>query len=485
MNTRTIRRCAGAAAAPALLVALLFWAGLPSRAGAAPVGSSFTYQGSLNDGGSPATGAYDFQFSLFDAASAGTNLAGTLTLDDVAVTSGVFSVDLDFGSASFSGEARWLELQVRPGASTGLYTTLPRQQLRPTPFALGLSLPCSQVLNSALITFRIENTGSGGGAEFVAGGTGLNYGVVGRNTGTGFNSAGVRGIADAASGNVVGVEGRAVNSPIGTGLLGVGSATGAYITGTGAGSTGVYAYGDGLGLRAENTGTATAVYAVGKGQTASNATLRVHNTNAVQGMAAFLTNSSDYATAHFRNQGTGQVLWLENTGGGNFISATNGGDLEFWVDNTGVTHTKVLEILGGADLSERFDIQGEDALEPGTVVSIDPAHEGLLLASTQPYDRRVAGILSGAGGVKTGMLMGQRGSAADGAHAVALTGRVYCLATTENGPITPGDLLTTSSVPGHAMRADDPARSHGAILGKAMGSLASGRGLVLVLVGLQ
>jgi hypothetical protein len=57
--------------------------------------------------------------------------------------------------------------------------------------------------------------------------------------------------------------------------------------------------------------------------------------------------------------------------------------------------------------------------------------------------------------------------------------------TAANGPIRPGDLLTTSAIPGHAMRVDDPARAQGAILGKAMGALERGEGLVLVLVGLQ
>ena len=83
------------------------------------------------------------------------------------------------------------------------------------------------------------------------------------------------------------------------------------------------------------------------------------------------------------------------------------------------------------------------------------------------------------------MPMGQQGTVTDGAHAVALTGRVYCRATAANGPIAPGDLLTTSDVPGHAMRVDDPTRAQGAIIGKAMGSLEKGEGLVLVMVGLQ
>ena len=68
---------------------------------------------------------------------------------------------------------------------------------------------------------------------------------------------------------------------------------------------------------------------------------------------------------------------------------------------------------------------------------------------------------------------------------VALTGRVYALASACNGAIVPGDLLTTSDVPGHAMKATDRQRCNGAIIGKAMSSLTEGEGLVLVLVNLQ
>jgi hypothetical protein len=145
--------------------------------------------------------------------------------------------------------------------------------------------------------------------------------------------------------------------------------------------------------------------------------------------------------------------------------------------------TDVLEITGGADLSEQFDVGGQ--AEPGMTVCIDPSNPGRLTVSRSAYDRKVAGIVSGAGGVKPGMLMSQKGSLADGELPVALTGRVWTLCDAEGGAIEPGDLLTTSSTPGHAMKAVDQGRAHGAILGKAMTSLESGRGLVLVLVNLQ
>jgi len=148
--------------------------------------------------------------------------------------------------------------------------------------------------------------------------------------------------------------------------------------------------------------------------------------------------------------------------------------------------TQVLAITGGSDLSENFDIKSyHQPLAPGMIVCIDPKAPGQLVTSTRAYDKKVAGVISGAGGVRPGMLMGQRGSAADGAHPVALTGRVYCMVDADQGAIEPGDLITTSDTPGHGMKVADHLKAQGAIVGKAMTALAKGQGLVLVLVSLQ
>jgi hypothetical protein len=148
--------------------------------------------------------------------------------------------------------------------------------------------------------------------------------------------------------------------------------------------------------------------------------------------------------------------------------------------------TDIVEITGGSDLSESFDVDARGGrLEPGMVVCIDPRRAGGLVVSDGPYARTVAGVLSGAGGIRPGMVMGQRGSVADGEHPVALTGRVWTWCDASSGPIVPGDLLTTAATPGHAMAVRDHARAQGAVLGKAMSSLDSGTGLVLVLVNLQ
>jgi hypothetical protein len=158
------------------------------------------------------------------------------------------------------------------------------------------------------------------------------------------------------------------------------------------------------------------------------------------------------------------------------------------INESGRLITKVLEITGGSDLSEQFKItkpSREIPLDPGRGVVIDPENPGALTVSSKSYDRRVAGIISGAGGLNPGMLMGQKGSMADGSKPVALTGRVYCWADTINGAIEPGDLLTTSNTPGHAMKVTDTAKAQGSVIGKAMMGLTNGKGLILVLVSLQ
>src|SRR5208282_6757795 len=98
---------------------------------------------------------------------------------------------------------------------------------------------------------------------------------------------------------------------------------------------------------------------------------------------------------------------------------------------------------------------------------------GQLKLASQPYDTRVAGVVSGAKGIHPGIQMQQQGLL-EGGRNVALTGRVYVQADTSNGTIKPGDLLTTSSTPGRAMKVTDHARAAGAIIGKAMSALQGG-----------
>jgi hypothetical protein len=104
---------------------------------AVDLGAGFTYQGLFKDGGDPANGTYDIRFILYDADSGGTQIGSTVTKEDITVTDGLFTTTLDFGASSFTGDARWLEIAVRDGASTDTFTVLnPRQPITAVPDAL-------------------------------------------------------------------------------------------------------------------------------------------------------------------------------------------------------------------------------------------------------------------------------------------------------------------------------------------------------------
>ncbi len=100
---------------------------------------AFSYQGRLLTKGKPANGVYDFQFRLFATPSGGSQVGSKIVKEDVLVTNGLFNVVLDFGPRAFTGESRWLQVEVRPGASTGNYIVLvPRQPILAAPYALSL-----------------------------------------------------------------------------------------------------------------------------------------------------------------------------------------------------------------------------------------------------------------------------------------------------------------------------------------------------------
>jgi hypothetical protein len=139
-------------------------------------------------------------------------------------------------------------------------------------------------------------------------------------------------------------------------------------------------------------------------------------------------------------------------------------------------------VLQNADCAEDFEVAEGETLEPGTVVALDD--EARLRPSGGEYDTRVVGIVAGAGDLRPGIILGRR---RDGSPRlpVALMGRVYCKADAAGGAIAAGDLLTTARTPGHVMRATDPLRAFGSVVGKALGGLDRGTGLIQVLVALQ
>ena len=197
---------------------------------ATALGTGFTYQGRLTDAGSPANATYDIRFILYDAETGGAQV-GTVTIakEDVSVVNGLFSVDLDFGATAFNGDARWLEIAVRPGTSTATHTVLsPRQPVSPTPYALyakaagSLALPFAASAAAAGVsgnsTGLLTVTQSGTGialsgqrttvdpADFPA--------VVGTNSGGGAAVQGISTFATGIGGKFSGTTGvQAVNTP--------------------------------------------------------------------------------------------------------------------------------------------------------------------------------------------------------------------------------------------------------------------------------
>lgn len=162
---------------------------LATAARATPTGTAFTYQGQLNVSSQAANASYDLQFKLFDSPSGGTQVGSTLTSANMSVSRGLFTATLDFGRGPFNGDARWLEVSVRP-AGQGAYTTLaPRQFLSAAPYALGLSLPFSTSVSDSGTLLSVTNTnltGSGIGAA-TSGGTSI-YGQTGTGIGVwGYN----------------------------------------------------------------------------------------------------------------------------------------------------------------------------------------------------------------------------------------------------------------------------------------------------------
>jgi hypothetical protein len=167
------------------------------------------------------------------------------------------------------------------------------------------------------------------------------------------------------------------------------------------------------------------------------------------------------------------------------VRVYGGGSVIFHVDeDDGTTAVDVLQIMGGSDLAENFDVAEQDA-QPGTVVEIDPDNPGKLRVARGAYNRRVAGVISGANELDVGMVLADL-PGAENSMPVALSGRVWVQCDAMQEAIEPGDLLTTAERAGHAMPVRDFDRAHGAVIGKAMSRLTKGEtGMVLVLVNLQ
>ena len=180
---------------------------------------------------------------------------------------------------------------------------------------------------------------------------------------------------------------------------------------------------------------------------------------------------------HARAPGKAAVagFHLANTGPGIYGEGSPAGLFKGNVVVTGNLNVAGDVILDGADYAEEFPTGAED-IEPGMVVVFDD--DGRIRPCENDYDMRVAGIVSGAGGIRPALVLDRQ---ADGL-AVALLGKVWTMADAGIDPIRPGDLLTSARRRGHARRVDNPSEAFGAVIGRALTPLDRGQGLVRVLV---
>ena len=157
------------------------------------------------------------------------------------------------------------------------------------------------------------------------------------------------------------------------------------------------------------------------------------------------------------------------------------GNAGYFEGNVRVTGDICLGDAAG-DCAEDFDVVDITEATPGTVMVLD--ERGAVRASHQPYDSHVAGVVSGAGKLRPGIIL-DRGSSAPNRRPLALIGKVYCKVDAGFGSIGIGDMLTTSATPGYAMKVVDRTKAFGAVIGKALEALTEGTGLIPVLVGLR
>jgi hypothetical protein len=449
--------------------------------------TAFTYQGELKQGGSVANGLHDLRFSLFDAVSSGVQVGTTQCVNDVLVSDGKFTTTLDFGQQFVTTSSRFLQIEVRQDSglscsnTTGFTTLSTRQLLTATPLA-----------NHAKSAFALDAAdGSPANAVFVD-----NAGKVGFGTLTPTHSVHVAtaiptiALQDtAAASQQAGYISYRDNANVERAWVGYGtvgspdfSITNTRPSGkiviqnfvSGGGSV-VLPF-DKLGIGTFSPAFPLHIAKLG-GIPAGGPVIQLHDTGA---------NGTQSGYLGFLNGSGAETGWIGYGTPGSphmtMINARAGGDIFITPAAGRAVKVPVLEITG-ADLAEKFP--ASEKLEPGTVVAIDRDNAGQLCMSRGAYNRRVAGVVSGANNFSVGAVLGNLPGHED-APAIALSGRVYVRCDATNGAIEPGDLLTTSDTPGHAMKASDNNRAHGAVIGKAMESLKAGeRGLVLVLVNLQ
>jgi hypothetical protein len=330
--------------------------------------------------------------------------------------------------------------------------------------AINFDQPSAGTVNSPSNILSLKNNGTGGGLEcIVNSATGSGIGVV--------NQTG-HGIWTESKGSYAGLvaksaKGAAIQAVSETGETFHGEANSTTSAGIGVVNQ------TGFGIWAESKGDLAGI--VGKSKSG----------HGIWG------ESFGAAVGLVGKSATGNGVHAESLGGGNGLYATSatGVGVRAKGVNLAAYFEGNVEITGdirlvNADCAEEFEVSND--IEPGTVMVLNG--QCTLEPSSISYDKKVAGIISGAGGFKPGIVLdkqNQQQPRTSRRAAVALIGKVYCKVDATVSPIEVGDLLTTSSTIGHAMKADCPISAFGSVIGKALQPLKNSKGIIPVLVALQ
>lgn len=471
-----------AAVAIALAAACLLAS--PASVRAQPGSSQFTYQGVLENSGQPYSGAADVRFQVYTQVSGGIALS-SVSAATVTVTNGVFTTQVNAAAINpatvvFDGSPRFLQISVRIPSGTGAFTDLaPRQPITPAPMAstvegLGYT-PATDARVLGAENARVDIGNAVAQTDFfVRKGTSRFRGIAGGDTWLPASDGRAYLTGEGATPDVIL---RAFNGSTYANHMAIKGATGRVGIGTDTPTA---------RFHVADSGFPTAMI---QSSSVGGSWLQLQNTSSGGRNWALISSGSG------NGEGAGKLVISDQTSGqprmvldsaGNLGIGTNTPADRLHVNGNVRAHVVIIE--GGADVAEAYDVApaGDVGPIPGMVVCIDPDRVGKLRIAARAYDHTVAGIISGADNVSPGLLLGQKGTVADGEHPIANVGRVWCFVDADaGGPVAPGDLLTTSATPGHAMKAMDRAAAGGATIGKAMSRLEKGKGLVLVLVTLQ
>lgn len=212
----------------------------------------------------------------------------------------------------------------------------------------------------------------------------------------------------------------------------------------------------------------------------TNSTLSKNVRMGVDSTGVFIEPEENNSSIRLNANPTRVGLYVRGTDGNVGIGTTNPRETLEVAGNILVTGDIN---LANADCAEEFDICETEQIEAGTVMVL--GEDGKLQQSQHAYNKRVVGVVSGAGDYKPGIVLDKQEESGHTRKPIALLGKVYCKVDAQYGAIEVGDLLTTSPTPGHAMKADDPAKAFGAVIGKALRPLPEGHSLIPILVALQ